>query len=710
MSPMSPSPLSPTSDISNNDISDGTGMDGMASKSALADGSGSSILASLTGRKGVAWSGIAVMVSLVSLFAFSLNIVVHVLEPYLSTASRGTLTMIAIVLTIIAVPLTHWLSGSRQHRLKGYALWQPFVGGFRFVLLQAIAWSLYSSVVLAVIFVGYRGVKHIAIEALASLGAGGVLAQLLFLLSLHFFTASSQPSTAATTATSRRRGPLLGWWGVGNVGVALTLFSFALAVLVENLEMSTEGSIAVSTIAGASVLIAVPLTHFLAGSRRYAAEYTFRPFAGGTRFVALQAVGWSLWAATVLFAIFAIYMRAQLLHFHLSGFISMAGITGVLAQSMVLLSLRYFDSKVSNQLCGCIDRKDAEELVDSSLAKFSLSEWRQILESYKEEWRSFQWLEWLRDVRAFWVVVTLYSIVPVGTVITFSPIFIIAAWPDYGWLILLMILLPYCSTFVGRPNFTGSRTWHSFRANTFLWGAIERYFQSNVIGEAKLVKGERYLFCFGPHGIYPLTTMWATTGPSFRKLYPDIEVTTCGASVLFFCPVLRDFLMWAGARDVSRPALALAYEQGRNVCLVPGGQREMRMSRGQLRNQMNLSIKHKGFVKLAIQTGAHLVPMISFGEDQLLLNIYAPTMQAITTKFIGFGLPFFPHGRWYAPLPNRVKVTVAYGPVVRVPHLTHPTDDDINRIHSEYYEMVRYTFEKHKVAAGYPDCVLNLAP
>jgi hypothetical protein len=85
-------------------------------------------------------------------------------------------------------------------------------------------------------------------------------------------------------------------------------------------------------------------------------------------------------------------------------------------------------------------------------------------------------------------------------------------------------------------------------------------------------------------GIYPLTTMWATTGPSFRQLYPvdtslpcqsvsidnhtvrpftvmnvlnvqDIEVTTCGASVLFFCPVLRDFLMWAGARDVSKPAL-----------------------------------------------------------------------------------------------------------------------------------------------------------
>jgi hypothetical protein len=113
----------------------------------------------------------------------------------------------------------------------------------RFVLLQAIAWSLYSCVVLAFIIAGffaYRGVKQIAIEVLASLGAGGVLAQLLLILSLHFFTTSSQEPTpsaathdgAVVAAQQRRRGPLLGWWGVGNVGVALTLFSFALAMMV----------------------------------------------------------------------------------------------------------------------------------------------------------------------------------------------------------------------------------------------------------------------------------------------------------------------------------------------------------------------------------------------------------------------------------------------------------------------------------------------
>lgn len=34
----------------------------------------------------------------------------------------------------------------------------------------------------------------------------------------------------------------------------------------------------------------VPLTHFLAGSRRHA-DYSYQPFVGGTKFVCLQMTG-----------------------------------------------------------------------------------------------------------------------------------------------------------------------------------------------------------------------------------------------------------------------------------------------------------------------------------------------------------------------------------------------------------------------------------
>jgi hypothetical protein len=90
------------------------------------------VLATITGRRGLHWSGFIVMVILVLVFAWSLNLTMNILDPYLSTASNVAIVTITIILTIVAVPLTHWLSGNRHSRLfKGYALWQPFVGGFR---------------------------------------------------------------------------------------------------------------------------------------------------------------------------------------------------------------------------------------------------------------------------------------------------------------------------------------------------------------------------------------------------------------------------------------------------------------------------------------------------------------------------------------------------------------------------------------------------
>lgn len=68
-----------------------------------------------------------------------------------------------------------------------------------------------------------------------------------------------------------------------------------------------------------------------------------------------------------------------------------------------------------------------------------------------------------------------------------------------GWLYILPVILPYSTTFLGRPGFTGSRSWHAFRTHR-LWAWVERYFQARIVDDAKLIQGQRYLFCFGPHG------------------------------------------------------------------------------------------------------------------------------------------------------------------------------------------------------------------
>jgi hypothetical protein len=55
---------------------------------------------------------------------------------------------------------------------------------------------------------------------------------------------------------------------------------------------------------------------------------------------------------------------------------------------------------------------------------------------------------------------------------------------------------------------------------------------------------------------------------------------------------------------------------------------------------------HKGFVRLALQEGALLLPMLSMGEWTLQDNVYLPTMQAFFRKYTGIPIPFCPYGRY----------------------------------------------------------------
>ncbi len=113
---------------------------------------------------------------------------------------------------------------------------------------------------------------------------------------------------------------------------------------------------------------------------------------------------------------------------------------------------------------------------------------------------------------------------------------------------------------------------------------------------------------------------------------------------MFFAPLMREMLLWAGGRDVSRASIRHALDSNRSVLLIPGGQREMRMSTFG-RDELHLVTAHQGFVRQALEHGADLVPILSLGETQVLFNIHAPHMQAMTTNYIGFGLPMFPYGR-----------------------------------------------------------------
>ena len=41
--------------------------------------------------------------------------------------------------------------------------------------------------------------------------------------------------------------------------------------------------------------------------------------------------------------------------------------------------------------------------------------------------------------------------------------------------------------------------------------------------------------------------------PQFRKLFPGVDPNPLVASVLFYAPIIRDFISWCGVRQVRAP-------------------------------------------------------------------------------------------------------------------------------------------------------------
>ena len=92
-----------------------------------------------------------------------------------------------------------------------------------------------------------------------------------------------------------------------------------------------------------------------------------------------------------------------------------------------------------------------------------------------------------------------------------------------------------------------------------------------------------------------------------------------------------------------RMELLLTLRRGESVLLVPGGQQEMIESRSGA-GETRVVTKHVGFIRLAMQEGVPLVPVLSLGEVEVLDFVRLPSLQRFFIKRIGIPVPFLPYG------------------------------------------------------------------
>lgn len=232
---------------------------------------------------------------------------------------------------------------------------------------------------------------------------------------------------------------------------------------------------------------------------------------------------------------------------------------------------------------------------------------------------------------------------------------------------------------------------------------VARYFPVHLHKTTEL-RGDNqaYLFLYHPHGVIAMgsNTALATNGCDFDSVFPTIRrrwAVTLNAS--FLAPIFRDWMLALGFLSANKETLKSKLQQGDSVVLVPGGAAEALHAHPGV---MKLQLKGRyGFVKLALETGAQLIPVLGLGENDIFETLYdsdsiVAKMQRKLGKIMTFTLPIL---TW--PIPRRRPIHVIVGkPLVFL-------SKDVEECHAQYLQHLQALYDQHKGKYGFQDVPLE---
>jgi hypothetical protein len=130
------------------------------------------------------------------------------------------------------------------------------------------------------------------------------------------------------------------------------------------------------------------------------------------------------------------------------------------------------------------------------------------------------------------------------------------------------------------------------------------------------IKEPVYLFACHPAGVVSRSAFCTFAARGWRSPVSHLQdVRLAVGNQLFYAPVplVREFLLACGCIPAERDRLQAALRSGCSIAVTPGGWREARNH-----GSYQLILKQRsGFVQLAQQTGALLVPVLCLGEQDL---------------------------------------------------------------------------------------------
>eukprot|EP00741_Cyanophora_paradoxa_P012647 tig00020614_g12218.t1 len=296
--------------------------------------------------------------------------------------------------------------------------------------------------------------------------------------------------------------------------------------------------------------------------------------------------------------------------------------------------------------------------------------------------------------------------VTLANVIIAGALFFVIPLPIY--VALLATYLGYIFTSKHHRNGRQPRLSHYDGGRFWKWA--KNYYPMKVEKLSELSPDRKYILAAHPHGV-----IWITGGYflwDVEDIFPGVDFRGLAASILFRIPIVREVHLWNGYIDAGRSTVKAALDSGKSIALSPGGEIEgVYAEPGKEILELH---SRKGFVRLALQTGADLVPAYSFGLVDVFHQYRGPRFmhKAVYRAQVWFvkrwrtflslyygRAPFLAYSR---------PITFVIGAPLHVEKIEHPTDAQVNELHAKYVAALTKLFDENKARLGFGDRKLTI--
>jgi len=207
----------------------------------------------------------------------------------------------------------------------------------------------------------------------------------------------------------------------------------------------------------------------------------------------------------------------------------------------------------------------------------------------------------------------------------------------------------------------------------------------------QLFQKRHVLLCVQPHGVFSFGGACAGVRWSQTWWSPERTPTAVASSVMHF-PIVKHIVGAFGMCNAASSSLTKQLTKT-SVVLYIGGIAELFLS--STKDEVLFMKKRKGFIKLALRSGAEVCPVYFFGNTAVMQVARHPLLTRFA-RLTGMSLTWF-WGLWGTPIPKPLKIVGVFGRPLGLPHIENPTNEEVDKYHNLYVNEVIRIFETYKV-------------